>query len=39
MKSVALTGTTTRDSLAAAHLIVDSLRELSPGKIRALVAN
>ena len=28
MKSVALTGTTTRDSLAAAHLIVDSLREL-----------
>ena len=39
MKSIALTGSTTRDSLTAAHLIVDSLRELSPGKIRALVAS
>jgi beta-phosphoglucomutase len=39
MKSVALTGTTTRYSLAAAHLIVDSLRELSPASFRQLLAN
>ena len=34
MKSVGLTGTATRDALAAAHLVVDSLRELSPATLR-----
>lgn len=39
MKSVALVGTTTRDSLSAAHLIVDSLRELTPATLHTLVSN
>jgi beta-phosphoglucomutase len=39
MRSVALVGTTTRDSLSAAHLIVDSLRELTPATFRSLVSN
>ncbi|HEX4413841.1 MAG TPA: HAD family phosphatase, partial [Lacipirellulaceae bacterium] len=37
MKSVALVGTTTRDQLHAADLVVDSLRELSPQSLRALI--
>ncbi|HEX3602052.1 MAG TPA: HAD family phosphatase [Lacipirellulaceae bacterium] len=37
MISVALTGTATREQLAEANLIVDSLRELSPQSLRALV--
>jgi beta-phosphoglucomutase len=37
MKSVALTGTATREQLAEADLIVDSLRELSPQSLRALI--
>lgn len=39
MRSVALVGTTTRDALSAAHLIVDSLRELTPAKLHTLVSN
>ena len=37
MKSIALTGTATRDQLAQADLIVDSLRQLTPAKIRDLI--
>jgi hypothetical protein len=37
MKSVALTGTATREQLAAARLVVDSLRELTPSKLRSLI--
>jgi hypothetical protein len=37
MTSIALTGTTTRDDLSAANLVVDSLRELTPDTIRALI--
>jgi len=37
MKSVALIGTTTRDALAAAHLVVDSLRELTPATLGKLI--
>jgi HAD superfamily hydrolase (TIGR01509 family) len=37
MASVALTGTSTRDELAEADLVVDSLRELSPVGIRSLL--
>jgi beta-phosphoglucomutase len=37
MKSVALVGTATREQLAEATLIVDSLRELSPPSLRALI--
>jgi beta-phosphoglucomutase len=37
MTSIALTGTTPREQLAHAHLLVDSLRQLSPALIRKLV--
>lgn len=37
MTSIALTGTTTRDDLSAANLVVDSLRDLTPDAIRALI--
>jgi beta-phosphoglucomutase len=37
MTSIALTGTTTRQQLAAADLVVDSLRELSPALIQTLI--
>jgi beta-phosphoglucomutase len=37
MKSIALTGTATRDHLAEADLIVESLRQLTPAKIRDLI--
>jgi beta-phosphoglucomutase len=37
MKSVALVGTATREQLSEADLIVDSLRELSPQSLRALI--
>ncbi len=37
MKSVALVGTATREQLHEAYLIVDSLRELSPQSLRALI--
>jgi beta-phosphoglucomutase len=37
MTSIALTGTATRRQLAAADLVVDSLRELSPGVIGTLI--
>lgn len=39
MASIALTGTTTRDQLGHADLIVDSLRELTPEIIRRLIAS
>jgi beta-phosphoglucomutase-like phosphatase (HAD superfamily) len=39
MRSVALTGTTTREQLASADLIIDSLRELKPDTFRALIAS
>ncbi|MDG2308288.1 MAG: HAD family phosphatase [Candidatus Binatia bacterium] len=39
MASIALTGTTTRDALASASLVVDSLRELSPAAISALLGD
>jgi beta-phosphoglucomutase len=39
MVGIALTGTASRAQLAKADLIIDSLRELSPAKIRGLVAN
>jgi beta-phosphoglucomutase-like phosphatase (HAD superfamily) len=38
MTSIGLTGTATRDRLEHAQLIVDSLRELSPTRIRELAA-
>jgi beta-phosphoglucomutase-like phosphatase (HAD superfamily) len=37
MSSIALTGTATRDELAHADMIVESLRHLSPGVIRRLI--
>jgi beta-phosphoglucomutase len=37
MKSVALVGTVAREQLREANLIVDSLRELSPQSLRALI--
>ncbi len=37
MKSVALTGTTTRDQFPEADLVVDSLREVSPQRLRELL--
>ena len=37
MIGIALTGTATREQLAKADLVVDSLRELSPAKIRGLI--
>ena len=36
MASVALTGTATRDELSHAKLVVDSLRELTPDRLRSL---
>lgn len=39
MAAIALTGTLERDELAAADAVVDSLRQLSPERIRALVAS
>jgi beta-phosphoglucomutase len=39
MRSIGLTGTTNRDALAHADLIVDSLRQLTPEKIHKLIAN
>lgn len=38
MACIALTGTATREQLAEADLIVDSLRELSPERFSALIA-
>ncbi len=37
MAAVALCGTTTRNELAHAHLVVDSLRELTPETVRRLI--
>lgn len=37
MRAIALTGTAKRKQLAAADLVVDSLRELTPANIRALI--
>jgi beta-phosphoglucomutase len=37
MAAIALTGTLERDELAAADSVVDSLRQLSPERIRALI--
>lgn len=37
MASIALTGTTTREALASARLVVDSLRELSPERVESLL--
>jgi beta-phosphoglucomutase-like phosphatase (HAD superfamily) len=37
MASIALTGTTTRDELAHADLVVDRLRELTPSTISRLI--
>lgn len=37
MAAIALTGTATRDELAAADAVVDNLRQLSPERIRALI--
>lgn len=39
MASIALTGTTSRDHLSMADLVVDNLRELSPDVIRGLIAH
>jgi beta-phosphoglucomutase len=39
MTSIGLTGTATRDRLEHAQLVVDSLRELSPTRIRELAAS
>jgi beta-phosphoglucomutase-like phosphatase (HAD superfamily) len=39
MKSIALTGTADRAQLAAAALVVDSLRELTPDRLRKLMLN
>jgi beta-phosphoglucomutase len=39
MIGIALTGTATREQLAKADLVVDSLHELSPAEIRGLIAN
>ncbi len=38
MASIALTGTTTREALCDARLVVDSLRELSPAVLDSLLA-
>jgi beta-phosphoglucomutase len=38
MSSIALTGTTTREELCHAELVVDSLRQLSPAAVRRLIA-
>jgi beta-phosphoglucomutase len=38
MKGVALTGTTTADKLGHADLVVDSLREITPARLRELLA-
>ncbi|MEM9656972.1 MAG: HAD family phosphatase [Planctomycetota bacterium] len=38
MKSIALTGTATRDALSDADLVVDSLQELSPQRIADLIS-
>jgi beta-phosphoglucomutase len=37
MTSIALTGTVTREQLASADLVVESLRELTPKRIEALI--
>jgi beta-phosphoglucomutase len=37
MASIGLTGTVTANTLASADLVVESLRELSPGRIRELI--
>jgi beta-phosphoglucomutase len=37
MTSIALVGTVTREQLAGADLVVDSLRELRPDLIRTLI--
>ena len=37
MLSIGMTGTVERDQLASAELVVDSLRELSPSRIRDLI--
>jgi beta-phosphoglucomutase-like phosphatase (HAD superfamily) len=37
MASIALTGTTTREQLAEADLVVESLRELDPDMIQTLI--
>jgi beta-phosphoglucomutase-like phosphatase (HAD superfamily) len=37
MKSIALTGTATREELEAADFVVESLGELSPNRIRELI--
>lgn len=39
MKCAAITGTATRDQLAAANLIIDRLRELTPVIVRNLIAS
>ena len=39
MAAIALTGTLQRDELSAADAVVDSLRQLSPEQIRALIAS
>jgi beta-phosphoglucomutase len=38
MASIGLTGTVTAKALSSADLVVESLRELSPGRIRELIA-
>jgi HAD superfamily hydrolase (TIGR01509 family) len=38
MTAIALTGTLDRDALSAADAVVDSLRQLSPERIRALIS-
>jgi beta-phosphoglucomutase len=38
MSSVGLTGTATREQLADAQLVVESLRELTPEKLRAVIS-
>jgi beta-phosphoglucomutase len=39
MKAIALTGTNPRERLGHAHLVVDSLNELTPEKIAGLILN
>jgi beta-phosphoglucomutase len=39
MASVGLVGTATREQLAEADLVVDSLREISPERLRTLISN
>ena len=38
MTAIALTGTLRHDELAEADAVVDSLRQLSPERIRSLIA-